>query len=223
MNAPSTLEFEELGLSIGQILQLHPQPNSKEKYECMLVGGLPGEAVIITAPPDGEMPLLEEGQQIAIRVMLPNGVALFPTTVLFVAEVPVFLAYLDIPQAIKYKQVRRAERVNVALPILVSNKSREGIRGIVGKITDISTTGARIDLFDDVGEAGELIELKGKFEVAGVKRLVNVEAIVRSKPEITGEAVTYGVEFHEPDEDKLIVLFGFIFSAIASGKTQRVR
>lgn len=189
----------------------------------MLVGGLPGEAVIITAPPDGEMPLLQEGQQIAIRVHLPNGVALFPTTVLYVADVPVFLAYLDVPQAIKYKQVRSAARVNVALPVLVSNKTREGIRGIVGKITDISTTGARVDLFDDVGEAGELIELKGKFEVGAIRKLVQVEAIIRSKPEITGEAVTYGIEFHEPDEEKLIVLFGFIFSAIASGKSQSVR
>lgn len=155
--------------------------------------------------------------------MSSNGVALFPTTVLFVGDVPVFMVYLDFPKAIQFKLVRNATRVDVALPILVSNKSREGVRGVVGKITDISTTGARINVFDDVGEAGELIELKGKFEVGEIRRKVNVEAIIRSKPEITGEVVTYGVEFHEEDEEKLIVLFGFIFSAIAYGKSQTVR
>lgn len=217
------LNFEDLNLSIGQIIQIHPSPNSKERFDCMLVGCLPGEAVMITAPPSGEFPVVEEGQQVAIRVMSSNGVALFPTTVLFVGDVPVFMVYLDFPRAIQFKLVRNATRVDVALPILVSNKTREGIRGIVGKITDISTTGARINLFDDVGEAGELIELKGKFEVGEIRRMVNVEAIIRSKPVITGEVVTYGVEFHEADEEKLIVLFGFIFSAIAYGKSQIVR
>lgn len=215
------LKFDDLNLTIGQTIQIHPNTDiAHERFDCLLVGCLPGESVIVTAPPEtGHFPEVSEGQRVVIRVLSANGVALFPTTVLFVAEVPVFMVYLDFPQAIKFKLVRTASRVEVALPVLVANLSGKKISGEPGKISDISIGGARIELAIDVGDIGDQLELKGKFKVGDITRiLVLLASIVKKKPSEKG--FIYGVSFLEADEEKLLILFGYIFNSMAFGRVQ---
>jgi hypothetical protein len=222
MPGDSVLKFDDLNLKIGQIIQLHPDPkNSQERYDCMLVGCLPGDAVIVTAASDGSFPIVQEGQNIVIRVMSANGVALFPTTVLYVADVPTFMVYLDFPKAIKFKLVRSASRVDVALPVLASNLNQRGMQNVAGKITDISLGGARVELFEEGGEVGDLLELRGKFQVGEIQRRLSIRALIRSKRK-SGDSFTYGLEFNEEDEEKLLILFGFIFNLMAFGSVQKV-
>ena len=55
--------FDDLGLGMGHQLLLHPDPADKTSvFSCLLVGALPGEALIVTAPPGGVFPRLAEGQ-----------------------------------------------------------------------------------------------------------------------------------------------------------------
>ena len=224
MSESQTLRFEDLNLKIGQVIQIHPNPEDKtNRHDCMLVGGLMGDAIIITvAPGKDEFPRLEEGQQVIIRVLSGNGVALFPTTVLFVSDMPVFMVYLDFPQAIKFHVVRNSSRVEVALPILASNTQRRQLSGIAGKISDISVGGARIELYSDAGNRGESIELKGKFRVNKIQRLVVLQATILRKEKISEGVFAYGVQFNEDDEDKLLILFGFIFNSMAFSNVQTV-
>lgn len=215
--------FEDLHLKFGQVIQIHPNPGkSKDRFNCILVGCLPNEAVIITAPESGSFPVLKEGDAIAIRVMSANGVAIFPTLVLHIAEIPVYLVYLDFPKAIRFRMIRNASRVEVALPILVTNRDQHGIRGVAGRILDISLSGARIGFNQDIATKGDVLEIKGKFDVAGIRRTLSIQALARSKALLDNGHYEYGVEFREQDEEKLLVLFGYIFNAMAFGKTQKI-
>lgn len=221
--AHNKLSFDELNLQFGQVVQIHPNPGkSVDRYDCLLVGCLPNEAVIITAPDSGRFPLLTVGDTVAIRVMSANGVALFPTLVLHIAEIPIYLVYLDFPKAIQFKMVRNASRVEVALPVLASNMDRNGIRGVAGRIMDISLSGARIAFGQDIAKRGEVVEIKGKFDVAGIRRTLSIHAVVRARNMLSDSHFEYGIEFHENDEEKLLVLFGYIFNAMAFGRAKKI-
>lgn len=211
--------FDELGLGMGQQLLLHPNPADKKLvFSSLLVGALPGEALMVTAPPDGVFPGLSEGQKVVVRVFLEDGVALFPTTVLFVSDVPTLMVYLDMPSAVQFKRLRAAKRVVVAQPVLVSNLDNPTHTGVAGKLLDLSTGGGRLKMFDEVGAMGDRIEIKGKFNVHGITRLLNVTACIRKR-----ERDEYGVQFIEQDEDKLIFLMGFIFNAMINGTVDTIR
>ncbi|WNO10153.1 PilZ domain-containing protein [Teredinibacter sp. KSP-S5-2] len=223
MSSHEILQFDDLDLHVGNIVQIHPNPKESTRFDCTYIGGIPGEAVIVSVSPTGEFPVVKEGQKVAIRTSTAIGIAMFPTTVLFISEIPTLMVYLDIPQAIKHKSVRTAMRVEVSLPILVSSTVDRSLRGITGKIADISVSGAGLLLERSVGEVGEKVEIKGKFEVAGIQRLLSIEVMIRSKIQRSNGDFFYGVEFLKGSEDKMLVLFGYVFNAMAIGKIQSVR
>lgn len=217
--ADESTTFDELALGFGQQLMLHPNPADKSMvFGCMLAGCLPGESLMVTVEPNGVFPRLEEGQRVAVRVFLDSGIALFMTTVLFISEVPTLLVYLDLPAQVKFKRLRAAKRVVVAQPILVNNLDNPSLMGVAGKLMDVSTGGGRIQMFDQLGAVGDAIELKGKFKIHGITRLLTVGACIRQK-----DGDDYGVQFVEADEDKLIVLMGFIFNAMLTGEVDAIR
>ncbi|WP_045860809.1 flagellar brake protein [Teredinibacter purpureus] len=223
MSDKQLLSFEQLNLKMGQVIQIHPNPGkSSDRFDCVLVGCLPGEAVIVTVPDSGHFPPLKEGHKVVIRVMSSNGVALFPTVVLHIADIPIYLVYLDFPRAIQFKLVRNASRVDVALPILISNPAQKSIRSEPGRITDISIGGAMVSVSENIGTMGDMIEIKGKFDVAGIKRTLGIQAVIRSKVDQTADTYQFGVQFDESDEDKLLVLFGYIFNAMAMGDPKNI-
>ena len=216
--------FNELGLRFGQELDLLPNVADKDSVVPVeLVGCLRNECIIIGPPSStGVLPRLAEGQRVVVRVKLAGGIALFPTTVLFISEIPVIMVYLDYPRDIKFKQVRGAFRVDVTLPVLASNLSEKRYFGVAGKIIDISVTGARIEMFEELGTTGHEIEIKGKFQVGRLQRTLQIAALIRARTAREGSFI-YGVEFHDGDEDKLLVLMGFTFHAMVFGQIQTIR
>lgn len=224
MSNEDKVSFGDLNLKMGQIIQIHPSlGGTNERFDCLLVGCIPGEAVIVSAAPGaGVFPKVVEGQRVVIRVMSANGVALFPTTVLFISDVPTLMVFLDFPQAIKFKLVRNASRVDVALPVLVSSLSERTKNNIPGKILDISIGGAKALLDVDIGKVGEEISIKGKFKVGNIQRIVELSSTIRRKSPGKDQGWVYGVEFREAEEEKLLVLFGYIFNSMALGRVQIV-
>lgn len=216
--ADEKIDFQALEITFGQQLLMHPNPSDKTMvFSCTLIGCLADESLIIGPPSQGVFPPLEEGQKVVIRVFLDSGVALFPTTVLYISDIPALMIYLDFPSAIQFKRLRAAKRVVVAQPVLVSNVDNKSIVGVAGKLLDVSTGGGRVKMFDELGEVGDHIVIKGKFQVHGISRLLTVDACIRKK-----EGKEYGVQFVEQDEDKLIILMGFIFNAMLTGTVDAI-
>jgi PilZ domain len=213
MSEPSMVSFGELELGFGYELFLIPDLNNKAQvFDCVLAGCIPQECLMVTAPASGLFPRVECGLRVLVRIRLPSGVALFPTTVLFISETPTLIVYLDYPRDIKFK------RVQTSLPVLVNNNADEKIYAVGGTVVDISTSGARIESTQSLGAIGDTIEFKGKFLIATITRMVSIKCVIRAeKPRFT-----YGVEFAEDDEDKLLILLGFIFQSLAFNNAQSV-
>lgn len=219
---PELVGFEELDLSFGQPLLLLPNPGEKDLlFDCLLIGCIAGECLILGPPSSGLMPRLTEGQRVVVRIKLGHGMALFPTTVLYLTQTPTFMVYLDYPRDIKFRLVRGALRVSVALPMLASNQTNPSFGSVPGKISDISATGARLEMRSVLGNSGDRIELKGKFMVGSIERLLRINAVIRSS--VTEQGINgYGVEFCEGDEEKLLVLLGYTFHALAFGQIKSI-
>lgn len=218
MSEPAMVSFGELELGFGYELFIIPDTNNKQQvFDCVLAGCIPEECLMVTAPVSGLFPRVECGQRVLIRIRLPSGVALFPTTILFISETPTLIVYLDYPRDIKFKRIR-ATRVFTTLPVLVNSRSNESVFAVACKIVDVSTSGARIESTESLGVVGDIIEIKGKFMVGSIARMASIKCVIRTeKPKNT-----YGIQFAEEDEDKLLVLLGFIFQSLAFNTAQSV-
>lgn len=218
------IDFSELNIAIGQSIEALPQSaGTKEFTEVLVIGGIPGEALIITATPDGIFPKMSEGETVIFKIALADGIALFTAQVLFISDVPAFMVYLDFPVKAKFRRIRNATRVKVTLPVLASNMDNKAMSGCAGRIKDISTTGAGLEMYEPLGEEGHRIVIKGKFNVGDIQRILSIDAVIRLKKQIDPKTIFYGIEFLESDENDLLVLFGFIFNAMSFGKIQKIR
>lgn len=217
------LNFSELDISIGQLVDVLPQQSTTKAFtQVVVVGTIPQQALIITAPESGIFPKLDVGEKLIFRLGLSDGLAIFAAQVLFISEVPAFMVYVDLPGVVTFKRVRNATRVSVSLPVLVSNVSSKQQSGLAGRIIDISTTGAGLEMFDPLGSNGDRIKIKGKFTVGSIQRVLSIDAVIRMSKRVSEKIVFYGIEFLESDENDLLVLFGFIFNAMSFGKIKKM-
>ncbi|MFT5084072.1 MAG: hypothetical protein ACI9Y1_002124 [Lentisphaeria bacterium] len=216
--------FEDLDIKMGQVVQIMPKHSSEKAFfDVVLVGAIPGESLIMTTSDSGVFPAISAGDAVIFRVMLSDALAVFSCVVLFISEVPMFMVYVDYPKDIKLKQVRKASRVNVSLPVLASNTTTGKQIGVAGRISDISTAGAGVELFEPLGSVNDEVVLKGKFIVGSIRRLLAIKGVIRMEKKKSDKCYVYGVEFREGAEEDLLVLFGFIFNAMTFGKIQKIR
>jgi len=81
-------------------------------------------------------------------------------------------------------------------------------------------TGARIEVASEVGEIGNKIKVTIRVGVANIIRDLVLEGIIRSRgeadPQYTDSAFAYGIEFIEPEEDKRLLLYAYVYAQIGS-------
>ncbi len=223
MRAPETIDFSDLGLQLGQPLEMLVDLNQKGSIcLCEVIGYLAGESLIIGPPRDsGALPLLEEGQRVAIRVKTPSGIACFQTTILFIAEIPTLMVYLDHPPKIKFRELRGAARATVSLPVLVDNLTDTQFSTIAGRIVDISKTGARLEMCDAMGAKNQLVKIKCKILIGDIERRLEIKAKVISQASRSSGYI-YGVEFCDAEEEMLLILLAYVYQVMALGQLQTV-
>lgn len=209
--------FEELKLSADYAIQLQASNGggSSERYACRFVGCMSNQGLIFSAPRlAGKLVKFRTGQKFAVRVMMPNGMAIFACAIVAQVKEPFPLLYVSYPNSIQFKSIRGASRTNVRLPIEVSNTSELNPTYVKGFVADISTTGVRLELASAIGEVGDALTLNASVSVAGLKQSLSIKSIIRSRMERSTQEnspAVYGVEFTEHDEDTLLVLYAYVF------------
>ncbi len=217
------LSFDELNIGFGQELKLLPDPNDDTTiFDHTLVGYFENRSIILSPHYEEAMNHITEGQEVVIKIKMPTGIVVFPSEIIFIADAPTIMIYLDFPRNIKFKQIRQAQRVDIRLPILVTNKTSKGIMSEDGVIVDLSTSGAQISMSSSGGMQGDTLEIKGRFTLGTIRRTLTVQAIIRNV-EAKGASYIYGLQFVNMDEDNLLLLFGFTFHAMANGTVHNIR
>lgn len=217
------MKFEELKLTYGYPLQLQTATlaGQPERFSCRLIGCLPGRSILLSVPKlAGKLVKFRAGQKIVVRLMIDNGIGIFAGIVESQTQDPYPILHLGYPESVTFKGIRGATRVAVREKIEVTNVSVEAKLKVSGFISDMSISGTRIELGDDIAEIGDTLELRAQVDIRDVKRELILTGVIRSRVDPTdnlseGVLVSYGLEFiNQPDEQRL-VMYAYVFNQMA--------
>ncbi len=222
------MKFEDFNVGNGYQMQLQVTNSAgqHQRLACELIGCLPGQTILLTQPNFRGRPVrLRSGQKVVGRIMIANGICVFSSAVETLSTSPYPVLHISYPNNVSFKEIRGATRVDVSLPIEVVNTSSLHGTEAQGRMGDISTTGARLELAGEAGEIGDEIRIRGQVDIAGIEREMTIKAVLRARIERTthesNEAfpAIYGVEFVDKSEDRRLLLYSYVFYQIAKNKT----
>lgn len=217
------MRFEELKLIYGYPLQLQATSlaGQPERFSCRLIGCLPGRSILLSVPKQaGKLVKFRAGQKIVVRLMIGNGIGIFAGIVESQTQDPYPILHLSYPEAVTFKGIRGATRVAVREKIEVTNMSIESHLKTTGFLSDMSISGARIELDEDVAVIGDTLELRAQVDIRDVKRELVLTGVIRSHVDPTdnpdeGGLVSYGLEFASQPEEHRLVLYAYVFNQMA--------
>lgn len=217
------MKFEELKLTYGYPLQLQTATlgGQPERFSCRLIGCLPGRSLLFSVPKQaGKLVRFRAGQKIVVRLMIDNGIGIFAGIVESQTQDPYPILHLSYPESVTFKGIRGATRIAVRERIEVTNMSEETKRNVSGFISDMSISGTRIELGDDIAEIGDTLELRAQVDIREVKKELVLTGVIRSRVDPTdnlgeGVLVSYGLEFIKQSDEQRLVMYAYVFNQMA--------
>lgn len=217
------MKFEELKLTYGYPLQLQTATlaGQPERFSCRLIGCLPGRSILLSVPKQaGKLIKFRVGQKIVVRLMIDNGIGIFACVVESQTQDPYPILHLSYPDTVTFKGIRGATRVAVREKIEVTNVSVESKIKASGFISDMSISGTRIELSDDIAEIGDTLELRAQVDIRDVNRELILTGIIRSRVDPTdnlgeGALVSYGLEFTSQSDEHRLIMYAYVFNQMA--------
>ena len=217
------MKFEDMKLIYGYPLQLQTSNSAgqPERFSCRLIGCLPGRSILLSVPKlAGKLVRFRSGQKVVARLMVDNGIRIFASVVEIQTTEPYPILHLSYPDNVNFKGIRGATRVAIDRPVQVSNLTAISDKIFSASVVDVSVKGARIEAMSAFGDIGNKIQLAMSVDVANIVRELTLEAIIRSRgdvdPQSPNSAIAYGVEFIEPEEDKRLLLYAYVYAQIGS-------
>ncbi len=217
------MKFEELKLAYGYPLQLQTaNPTGQpERFSCRLIGCLPGRSLLLSVPKQaGKLVKFRTNQKIVVRLMIDNGIGIFAGLVESQTTDPYPILHLSYPESVTFKGIRSATRVAVSEPVDVCNINAEPKSVVKGVISDISISGARIELSDEIAEIGDVLEIRAAVGIRELQRELLIYGVVRSRVDPVdnqseGMAVSYGLEFMQQNEEQRLLIYAYVFNQMA--------
>jgi hypothetical protein len=217
------MKFEDMKLVYGYPLQLQTSSlaGQPERFSCRLIGCLPGRSILLSVPKQaGKLVRFRAGQKLVARLMVDNGIGIFASVVETQTIDPYPILHISYPDSVSFKGIRGATRVAIDEPVKILNLTLISDLEIPGSVVDVSITGARIEAASGFGEIGHKIQVTMNVAIASINRELTLEGIIRSRveadPHSLDNIVAYGVEFIEPEEDKRLLLYAFVYAQIGS-------
>jgi hypothetical protein len=217
------MKFEDMKLIYGYPMQLQTSNSTgqPERFSCRLIGCLPGRSILLSVPKlAGKIARFRSGQKVVARLMVDNGIGIFVSAVEAQTTDPYPILHISYPENVSFKGIRGATRVAIDEPVQIINLTTVNDKIITGSVVDVSVTGARIEVPSELGEIGNQIQVTMRVGVANLTRDLTLEAIIRSRGEVDaqyeGSGIAYGVEFIEPEEDKRLLLYAYVYAQIGS-------
>ncbi len=219
---------EIIKLKTGDNIQVQLFADQSEtRYMVKVIGYEQGISLLVSTPrAKGKPLLLREAQLMTVRLLTGNTVYGFESQILRACLSPFPYLHLSYPREFESMVVRKAQRASASIIASVENNNRvtESSEPFSAKISDLSIAGAMLDASVRMGEVGDAIMIRAKVMVAGLERYLALAASVRAvrvreATEAGGKTLyQHGVEFQLLDPDDQLVLHGFVYEQIATGK-----
>ena len=212
------MAIPQLNLEVGDIMQLQPMiPDVTERYAVRVIGYLPGQSLIVTAPEHkGKVILVREGQRFAVRVLIGGSVYGFVASVLRSSSQPYPYLHLSYPMDVESIVVRNAPREAIRLKAVARNakQPREGEHMHPVEVLDLSSTGACLASAVNFAEIGDMLELQMRLKVYELEEDLAVAVDVRNKvppkPGARDARFRYGVEFRALKPYEKLLIYSFV-------------
>jgi hypothetical protein len=215
------MKFEDLKLPYGYPVQLQSETgNNIVKISSRIIGCVPGRFILISMPKSGSR--LRTGQKAVVSIMAANGIGMFSTSLESSLNLPVPMMCLAYPNASNFKEIRGSTRVDVSQDIDVSSVNAIEESSSQGKMSDISLSGAKIELAEAIVSVGDEISIKLNVTIADVTKQLTLKSVVRSRIERStkendeGLPAVYGIEIVENEEDQQLGWYAYVYSSIAN-------
>jgi c-di-GMP-binding flagellar brake protein YcgR len=228
---PQEFTFDALNLQVGVRLQFITQRDVRQVFHfSTLIGYARDEYIIVRIPAGNGVPIgLTEGERITIRVFSGVNICSFACTVERVFARPLNYVHLSFPTSIQGTSLRSAMRVKVALPAHVRSTARPDLEPIGCRMTNLSVTGARIELARPLPQGEELVNLEFMLALPNAGRMTEVDtlAMVRNlaaerqapgEPEI----FSYGLQFVGLDPVHHTLVQNMVYEALLADRMKIV-
>ena len=216
------MDFENLGLKIGDVLQLEISSQPGSRFPVRLIGIHSKKGFITSSPlnQEGKFIFIKKDQAVVIRFATLTNVSAFNTKVLEDKTTPYPHLHLAIPPHIESIEVRQAFRINIQLPVTIINEDTES-KPVSMTITDLSPMGARVEGQVEIASKGDLVSTTMQLDVAGNQYTVSVTGKVMAKginyvadketSEEVQQGLYFGLKFEEIDHEDAAPLYAFVY------------
>lgn len=218
---------EQLHLQVGDELQLQFVGNdSEDRYAVQVIGYLPGQSLLVTAPRhNGKVMLVRDDQRFAVRALQGGTILGFIASVLGSHCLPYPYLHLSYPTDIERIVVRNALRVTLKTPSLVYPDGRldQGASCQEVELIDLSTTGARLETTAELGNRGDKLRLKLQLGVCDEQETLELFCSIRNITQIGARrphgagVYRYGVEFQDVDRIQKLLLHSYVLEQRVKG------
>ncbi|MET1256081.1 flagellar brake protein [Aliikangiella maris] len=210
------MRVEELGLAVGDALQLQIGDNIEQRYPVKFYGINPKGSVIVSAPFSGrdKMIFIREGQLVTLRFVVKNVASGFTTRVMATRGQPYPYLHLEIPKEIQTVEVRKEVRVATDIPVTVMNKTHSS-PALTGRLLNMSCSGGRIETNMKVALQDNILNITMKVKIDDIECLITMDCIVTYIKEDPDNSVfSYGVNIETIDKEDMIALRGFVYQEL---------
>ncbi len=215
-------DLAKMRLPAGLSINMEVMGGDGNRHTGSFIGMITGKSVLVSTPVVGDNRplLLRKEQGIICRFFSQKVACAFSSQVIHLCTTPAHYLHLAWPKQVEVGHVRKSERVVANLQVSVVNQTDVSWERSYGSIIDLSTSGARMETIEPIGNVGEQILITGKVVVGHVTRLISIEAIIRAeltKFELPNSTAAYGIEFKYVSDIDFLALQAFVNGQVAKG------
>lgn len=210
ITAESADDFFSRAVNIGDALQLQDTAAEQQRYYAKLVGFLNRSSIVVLHPHRGEQLIeVREGMPFMVRGFAGKTIYEFDCRVLGVFPHPYPHLHLSFPEQVETKELRGAMRIKVKLACSVA-ATADGLK-MPATISDLSTSGVRINSTAQLGKVGDTVQVNFKLTIEGCEQALAMSAIIRNAGATHADnSVIYGLEFVGVTAKARIVLQSYV-------------
>jgi c-di-GMP-binding flagellar brake protein YcgR len=219
-------EKTDFKVKLGDSIQLQYIPEGgRERINARVIGHAPGKSLIISAPNTSHgLPLLREGQYFVIRMLQGSTIYGFESSVLKSYTLPYSHVHLSQPHSVESIVVRESRRVNTQN--VVSVRKADSKQPTTAAMLNTSVSGALLQADAALGQLGDTLDISAELSVAGFQKYIRITGMIRNistpadretQPDDKQDMdnlYRYGVEFVNMDEQKQLIIHGYVYEQI---------
>jgi hypothetical protein len=221
------MRLDDIVLPIGKPLTLavKGQDYKQHVFDATLIGYEVGQMVMLSMPVKPGQVLLHSGLQVEVKISLPEGQAIFKTSIDEVGDWGFRYVKLDYPGQIDYQNPRQHIRVPTDYPVELVGHTSLGIDtdSIHGHVLDVSVAGIRVVTEKEFTSMVSSVTVGMFLSAYGMERDMTLDAKIFNSAPLSEDypdyGFGYGLEFINLDDTNKWFLHAYILEHV---KRQRV-